>query len=293
MKVRMALHTGVAEAQADDYTAGQYQSGLTLSRAARLSSAAHGGQIILSTTMQELARDHLPEGVTLRDLGEYRLKDLIRPEHIFQVVVPDLPAHFPPLKSFKTRRDNLPVPLSSFIGREREIAELKRLLSTARLVTLTGAGGCGKTRLALEVCRDVAVQRLYATGMYWVELAPLADPALVPQAVVKSLSIVEQPNRALIDTLLDFLDEKQILLVLDNCEHLTDACAQLATMLLQHGPDLRLLATSREALNIAGEVTWIVPSLQLPNPNLQFPTIRRRSLVRRTHLRRAIRLHAD
>src|SRR5438105_904258 len=169
-------------------------------------------------------------------------------------------------------RHNLPVQLSSFIGREHEIAEVKRLLATKRLLTLTGAGGCGKTALALHVSRDVASQHLYSDGAYWVELAPLADAALVPQALVKSLGIVEQPGRTLADTLLDYLREKELLLVLDNCEHLIDACAQLATLLLQHCPDVHLLATSREALNIAGEITWIVPSLQLPISNAQLST---------------------
>ncbi len=170
-----------------------------------------------------------------------------------------------------TTANNLPIQLSSFIGREREIAEVKRLLAESLLVTLTGAGGCGKTALALHVCRDGSTSRLYGDGVCWVELAPLADAALVPQAIVKALGIVEQPNRTLTDTLLDYLRDKEVLLVLDNCEHLIEACAQLATQLLQGCPDLRILATSCEALNIAGEVAWMVPSLQTPNPKDQIP----------------------
>ena len=176
-----------------------------------------------------------------------------------------------PLRSTLARmaslRNNLPILLNSFIGREREIAEVKRLLAHTRLLTLTGAGGCGKTALALHVAADI--RDAYADGVCWVELVPRADAALVSQAVGRSLGLVEQPGRTPTDTLLDYLREKALLLVLDNCEHLIDACAQLATLLLHQCLNLHLLATSREALNIAGEVAWIVPSLQFPNPQDQ------------------------
>ncbi len=175
--------------------------------------------------------------------------------------------------------DNLPVQLSSFIGRERERAEVKQLLAAARLVTLTGAGGCGKTSLGLRAARDLS--ETYPDGVAWVELAPLADTVLLPQAVVKALGITEQPHRSLTDTLVDFLRDKRLLLVLDNCEHLIDACAVFVTLLLRHCPDLAVLATSREALNIEGEQIWIVPSLELPSRNtpLSLDTLQRYDAV--------------
>ena len=159
--------------------------------------------------------------------------------------------------------NNLPYQLSSFIGRGREMADVKRLLVSSRLVTLIGAGGCGKTSLALHIAQ--AVLDGYADGVWWVELAPLSDAALLPQTVMKALSLVEQRGRSPLATLLDFLKETDLLLILDNCEHVIDAAARLVDDLLQGGAGLRMLATSREALNIAGELAWIVPSLQVPD----------------------------
>jgi non-specific serine/threonine protein kinase len=159
--------------------------------------------------------------------------------------------------------DNLPLELSSFVGRERELAEVKRLLEKTRLLTLTGSGGCGKTRLALAAASELVEG--FEDGVWMVELAPLADPTLVPQAVASTLGVSEQPGRSLIDTLSDYLASKKVLLVLDNCEHLIEACAALAETLLQFCLDLRILATSREALGITGEVAWPVPSLSLPD----------------------------
>lgn len=165
--------------------------------------------------------------------------------------------------------NNLPLSVSSFIGREREVAEIKDLLASSRLVTLTGAGGCGKTTLALHVARDVVGR--YADGVCWVELAPLADSALIPQSILDALGLGEQPNRTLPGTLLDALRDKELLLVLDNCEHLIEATARLVTHLLRQCPDLRLLVTSREALNIDGEQIWVVPSLGFPTGNAPLP----------------------
>src|ERR687898_434314 len=158
---------------------------------------------------------------------------------------------------------NLPLELSSFVGREKELAEVKRLLENNRLLTLTGSGGCGKTRLALAVASEM-VER-FEDGVWLVDLAPLADPALVPQAVASAVGVSEQPDRSLTETLSGYLGSKNVLLVLDNCEHLIEACAKLAEALLRSCPDLRVLATSREALGITGEVVWLVPSLSLPD----------------------------
>jgi predicted ATPase/class 3 adenylate cyclase len=257
LRVRMALHTGTAEAREGDYL------GPPLNRIARLLEAGHGGQILLSLATQELVRDHLPGESSLRDLEEHRLKDLTRPERVFQLLHPDLQANnFPPLRSLAAFTHNLPAQLTSFIGREQAMAEVKDLLSTTRLLTLTGSGGCGKTRLALQAAADLLEE--YPDGVWLVELAALADPALVPQSVAAALGVREEPNRPLLATLVDYLRPKSLLLVVDNCEHLLEACAQLADSLLRTGPELRILASSREGLGIAGERTYRVPSLSLP-----------------------------
>src|SRR5512136_1538394 len=170
LRVRMALHTGRADLQPGEFTSGEYVSGMTLSRTARLLSAGHGGQILLSLATAELVRDHLPQDTTLRDLGARRLKDLIRPEQIFQVVAPGLPSDFAPLKTLDVHPHNLPVQLTSFIGREREMGEIKKLLASAHLLTLTGVGGTGKTRLAMQIAADLIDE--YLDGIFLVELAP-------------------------------------------------------------------------------------------------------------------------
>jgi len=258
VRVRMGLHTGEALATETRYV------GMDVHRAARISAAAHGGQILLSDTTHALVAKDLPQGVSLRDLGEYRLKDLAGPDRLFQVVVADLPADFPPLKSLDVLPNNLPVQLTSFIGREREKAEVRRLLSTSRLLTLTGSGGAGKTRLALQVAAEVLEG--FHDGVWLVELAALSDPSLVPKAVASALGVPEQPGRVLTETLADALRGKSMLVILDNCEHLVTACAHLATALLRACPNLRILATSREALGVTGETTWRVPSLSVPDP---------------------------
>ncbi len=264
LRVRMALHTGVTEERGDDYV------GPILNRVARLLSAGHGGQTLLSLVTAELVRDHLPEGVTLRDLGEGRLKDLDRPEHIFQLVTPDLPSEFPPLKTLDTLPNNLPIQLTSFIGREREIEAVRRLLSTTRLLTLTGSGGVGKTRLALQAAVDML--EAFADGVWLVELAPLSNPALVSHSVATVFSVREDKGRPLMNALQEYLRTKNLLLILDNCEHLLDACAQLVDTLLRTCPGLKIIASSREALGVAGETPFRVPSLSLPDPR-QLPTI--------------------
>lgn len=258
LHVRFALHTGEADLSEGDYF------GSAVNRCARLRAIGHGGQVLVSRTTFEIVQDALPEKVTLRDVGEQRLRDLTRPEHVFQLLHPDLPAEFPPLKSLDAYPNNLPQQLTSFIGREREITEAKRLLSAARLLTLIGAGGCGKTRLSLQVAADVLDQ--YPDGAWLVELAPISDPALVPQTVASVLGQREQAEQTILQTLTGHLKPKSLLLVLDNCEHLLAAAADLADGLLQNCPSLHVLATSREALGVAGEQRYPVPPLSLPDP---------------------------
>jgi predicted ATPase/class 3 adenylate cyclase/DNA-binding XRE family transcriptional regulator len=255
--MRVGLHTGTAQVAGDHYI------GLDVHRAARIAAAGHGGQTLLSWATCALAEADLPDGVTLRELGAHRLKDLQRPEHLSQLVVPDLPGDFPPLNSLDAHPHNLPIQLTSFVGREREVAELQPLLQASHLLTLTGPGGTGKTRLAL--CLAAEELEAFAAGVWLVELAPLADPALVPQTVAAALGVRELPGRPILDALRDFVRGKALLLILDNCEHLIDACAQVAETLLRAAPDLRILATSREAFGIAGETTYRVPSLPLPD----------------------------
>ncbi|MSP12993.1 MAG: adenylate/guanylate cyclase domain-containing protein, partial [Chloroflexi bacterium] len=270
LRVRMGLHTGAADVRDGDYF------GATLSRVARLMAAGHGGQTLLSAAVQELVQDDLPHGVTLQDLGERRLRDLVRPEHIFQLVALDLPAEFPPLRTLDAFPHNLPLQLTSFIGREKEMAEVKRLLAApptstkdrpegrARLVTLTGVGGSGKTRLSLQAGADLLEG--FPDGVWLVEFAPLADPHLVPQAITSVLGVPEAPGQPLEKSLLDYLRAKHLLLILDNCEHLIAACARLAETILRACPQVKILASSREGLGIQGEMTMPVPSLAAPDP---------------------------
>ncbi len=257
VRVRMGLHTG------EPLSADTGYIGMDIHRAARICTAGHGGQILLSDTTCPLIEDGLPPDVRVRDLGQHRLKDLARPQHLFQVVVDGLPADFPSLKSLNVLPNNLPVQLTSFIGRKREIAEVKGLLSTTRLLTLTGAGGAGKTRLAVQVAAEVLED--FSDGVWLVELAALSDPALVPQAIASALGVPEQLGRLLDETVTDSLRLKSVLLVVDNCEHLLPVVAHRADVLLRGCPDLRVLATSREGLGIPGELTYRVPSLSLPD----------------------------
>src|SRR5687768_1443275 len=257
LRVRMALHTGVTEERDDDYV------GPVLNRLARLLSVSRGGQILLSHATYELVRDSLSDGIQLQDLGKHRLKDLIRPERIYQATAPGLASDFPRLQTLDIFPHNLPLQLTSFVGREKEILQVKRLLLGDRFVTLTGPGGTGKTRLALHIA--VELLELFPDGVWLEELAALSDSTLVPQTVAAVLGIRESSGRPIITLLTDYLRNKELLLILDNCEHLLSACAQLVTTLLQACPHLCILATSREALDIPGEVPFRVPSLSIPN----------------------------
>ena len=256
--VRIALHTGVVEERADDYV------GPILNRVARLMSAGHGGQVLLSQVTFELVRDDLPDGVTLRDMGEHRLKDLTRPEHVYQLIAPGLESKFPPLKTLDVHPNNLPLQLTSFIGRERELIELKKKVEESRLVTLIGPGGTGKSRLALQVAADLTDR--FSQGVWFVDLGALTEPNLVPQIVATVLSVREEAQRSLLNTMVDSIGDKEILMLLDNCEHLVQSCAHLADTLLRECHFLRILATSREPLRIGGEITNLIYPLKTPDP---------------------------
>ncbi len=243
-----------------------YSGYTTLALTQRIMSAGHGGQILLSRIAQELTRDKLPEQAELMDMGECTLKDILHPEQLYQLVVSDLPSEFPPLKTLESVNHNLPTQLTSFIGREKEIDELKKLIAEHRLVTLTGSGGAGKTRLALQVAADLL--RQFSGGVWFVELAPLVDPALVVQTLLSVFKLREDPqaHRTSLEILQDYLRSKSALLILDNCEHLIEACAQVSESLLRACPKLKILPSSREALGIPGEIPYRVPSLKTPTP---------------------------
>ena len=258
LAVRAGLHAGVEQERDDDYF------GRSVNRAARLMSVAHGGQVLLSQAVAALVQQRLPPEVTLRDLGEVRLRDLASAERVFQVQHPDLRADFPALRALTSTPNNLPQPLTSFVGREREVEDVARMLAKNRLVTLTGVGGIGKTRLSLQVAANLLDN--FPDGVWLVELAPLADARLVPEAVASVLGVKEEAGRPLTEVLARFVKERRLLLVLDNCEHLLHACAELAGLLLKAGAQAQILASSREPLKIRGEASFPVPPLPVPDP---------------------------
>jgi len=258
LRVRCGLHAGVVERRDNDFF------GSPVNRAARIMSAAHGGQVLLSQAVVDEVRNMLPATVSLRDLGRVRLKDLSTPERVYQVVHPRLRQEFPALRSLEATPNNLPLQLTSFVGRDKELAELQRLLASTRLLTLTGSGGCGKTRLSLHLAAD-SLER-FPDGAWLVELAPLADAELVPQTVASVLGLKGEPGKPIGQSLIAHLKDKRLLLMLDNCEHLLDGCAKLVGTLVGLCPAITVLASSREALGIAGEQAYRVPSLALPDP---------------------------
>ncbi|HSG44895.1 MAG TPA: tetratricopeptide repeat protein [Anaerolineales bacterium] len=266
IKVRMGIHTGTVQLNDEE----QYSGYATLASTQRIMSAGHGGQILLSSATHELVRDMLPKDSTLLDLGEKQLKDLLRPEHLYQFNISGLATTFPPLKTLDSYPNNLPTHLTSFIGRENEIAEVSQDLSEHRLVTLTGSGGTGKTRLSLQVAADMLDS--FPNGVWFVELAPITDPELIPQTILTAIGIKEQEGKTPIDLLKEYLSEKRTLIVLDNCEHLVSASARVVNELLRAAPRIKVLASSREALGVRGEASYPVPSLSLPNPK-QLPTM--------------------
>jgi predicted ATPase/class 3 adenylate cyclase len=259
LKVRMGLHTGQAIPVRGDYTA------LALHRAARVSAAAHGGQIICSQTTADLLASHLSPGKTvgLQDLGLHTLKDFPEPEHLYQVVHPQLPVDFPAPKTISPRRDNLPVQRTAFIGRQPDLREVPRLLEHSPLVTITGPGGVGKTRLALAAAASLAPS--FADGCRLVELAGLQSGSLVSTAVAEALDVAITPSRKPIDSVVDAVRHRSVLLVLDNCEHLLDACAEISDRLLDSCAGVRVLATSRERIGISGEAVWRLAPMGVPS----------------------------
>lgn len=258
LKVRMALHVGAAEFRDNDYF------GNSLNRVARILAAAHGGQVLLSLPVEELVRDHLAPGVLLRDLGERRLRDVTRPEHLFQLVMTGLPAEFPALRTLEITPNNLPTLLNTFVGRERERDQVKRLLADTRLLTLTGTGGTGKTRLTLQVAEESLGD--FPDGVWFVELATVTDPDRVVEMAANAVGLREEPGEPLRASFIRFLCGRRILLILDNCEHLLAECATLAAEILRNCGTLKILATSRIALGIAGERVWGVPPLAVIDP---------------------------
>jgi predicted ATPase/class 3 adenylate cyclase/Tfp pilus assembly protein PilF len=274
IKVRIGIHTGSAE-----WNVNRYMGYITLARTARIMTSAYGEQIIISNNTYELISEKLnvPEiefgnersgifkdwNISFRDLGERRLKDVIQPIRLFQILSPGLREDFPPLKTLDARPNNLPIQLTSFIGREEVMKDLKKLFTQTRLLTIIGSGGAGKTRLAMQIAAEMIDD--FSGGVFFTELGPVNDPSLVSQTIMKSLEVNEEPGLSLNEMLTDYLKKKEMLLILDNCEHLINECAFLAKDLLSKCPGLKIIATSREALNFSGEQTYRLPSLTLPD----------------------------
>lgn len=260
VRVRMGIHTG--EARPASVASGVDYVGFEISRAARIAAAAHGAQVLVSDTTEALARDNLAPGLSLRDLGEHRFKDLVRPQRIHQLLIEGLPDRFPPLRSLDATPNNLPTQTTSFVGRRHELATAAELLETTRLLTLTGPGGSGKTRLAFQVAADVLDR--YPDGVWLVELAAVGDPDEVVSTVAAAVHVSGPPGSPAVDTLGSALRHRQLMLMLDNCEHVISGCADVANALLRSCPRVTILATSREGLNVPGESLMPVPPLRLP-----------------------------
>ncbi|MGZ8602189.1 MAG: ATP-binding protein, partial [Actinomycetota bacterium] len=258
VKVRMGLHTGEGALAAD----GEYAS-IDVNRAARIAAAAHGGEVLVSDVTRRLVEPSLAEGLDLRDLGEHQLKDLDRPERLHRLRIEGLPDDFGPPRTLDARRGNLPADLSPFIGREEVLDDVRRLCADHRLVTLTGPGGSGKTRLSLQLAREA--QARCRDGAFVVQLAPIVDPELVPDAIANALGVIGEAGRPVLETLVDHLADRELFLVLDNVEQVIEA-APVAPALLQAAPDLRVVATSREPLRVEGEQEYAVPPMAVADP---------------------------
>jgi predicted ATPase/class 3 adenylate cyclase len=261
LRVRMGVHTGEAQRRDGDYY------GTAANRAARLMAAAHGGQILVSLTTEELLRDARDTGTRFVDLGAHRLRDLSRAEQLFQVVTDDLPCEFPPIQSIDAFPGNLPLQLTSFVGREGEVTALSQALEGSRLVTLTGVGGVGKTRLATQVAAEILPR--FDDGAWLCELASATDADTLDQVVAATLGVSQRSASTLEDSIIEFLRNKELLLLLDNCEHLLEPAGSLAEAILRSCVGIRILATSREGLGALGEQVWPLRSLRVPRAGAQ------------------------
>ena len=256
VRVRIGLHTGEAALVGNEYL------GIDVHRAARIAGAAHGGQVLLSETTAALVQSALPPELTIKDLGVHRLKDLARPERLYQLMIAGCQSDFPILRTLESTPNNLPTMLTSFIGRDDQVRDAKELLEKSRLLTLTGPGGTGKTRLSLRIAADMLDR--FPDGVYFVPLAAIHDPELVPSAIAQALAIQTSGNRRPIEALSDYLHDKHALLVLDNFEQLIPA-ATVATQLLEASPSLRVIVSSRTVLRVYGEQEYQVPPLAIPD----------------------------
>jgi len=279
LRARMGVHTGVAEQRADDYF------GPILNEAARLMDAGHGGQILVSRTTWELVRDALPEGCELIDLGDHQLRGVSRSMGVGQVTHPELPRRFPPLRLPDVRGNELPLQLTSFVGREAELETLEKVLAEVRLLTLTGSGGCGKTRLGLELARRVTASG--DRGAWFVDLAPV-DAKAVTSAIAGALGLRDD-GRRMIDQIVDYLHDRDTVLVVDNCEHVIDAAADALRAVLTECATVAVIATSREPLGVAGETPWRVPRLSVPARGRSNPEEVRDSEAVRLFVDRAVK----
>ncbi|WP_081396250.1 helix-turn-helix transcriptional regulator [Mycobacterium colombiense] len=263
IRLRIGVHTGEVQLRDESNYVGP-----TINRTARLRDLAHGGQTVLSGTTEDLVVDALPPNAWLTDLGRHELRGVARPERVAQLCHPDIRNEFPPLRAPKpVAAERLPTQLTSFIGRDAQINDVRHILAANRLVTLTGAGGVGKTRLAIQVAGQLATE--FGDGVWYVDLAPITDADLVAVAMANALGQADQPGRSSTDTLTRAVGERRMLVVLDNCEHVLEAVAALTSSLLRACPELTLLATSREPIGVAGEVTWQVPSLSLDDEAIE------------------------
>ena len=261
VRVRMGMHTG--EGTPASERAGADYVGIDVHRAARIAAVAHGGQVLLSAATRMLAGSDLPSGVALRDLGEHQLKDLAQPERIFQLVIDGCPSEFPALRSLDRIPNNLPTQLTTFIGREKEIRQGLALLDGSRLLTLTGPGGTGKTRLSLQLAAEAAAG--FPDGAFWVQLAPISDPELVPSTIAHALGVQVSGSELPLDRVTEHVRAKKLLLVLDNFEQILPAATTVSS-LLADSPQLKVLTSSRAPLRITGEQEFPIPPLELPDP---------------------------
>ena len=258
MRVRIGLHTGEAPLVGEEYI------GLDVHHAARVAASAHGGEVVVSETTQALVESSLPSGLHVRDLGVHRLKDLARPERLFQLVIDGVPDVFPALRTLDATPNNLPTQLTSFVGRSADVEEAKRLLAGTHLLTLTGPGGIGKTRLSLQLAAEVASS--FVDGTFFVALSAVTDPELIPSAIAQSMGVPISGNRRPIDVVQEHLQDRSVLLVLDNLEQVLPAASPFVSDLLHGAAAVKVVATSRAPLHIYGEQELALQPLQLPDP---------------------------